>query len=106
MQVDAIKEGTADFRHISLDLSGGAGALVRHIVVIPAGTGIHRSDKHKIARQSFGILGATDGYLAVFERLPHGFEDGARKFRQFVKEKHAIMGQTDSSRLEIRSSSD
>src|SRR5258708_5378545 len=48
MKVNAVEEGAADARPISLDLRGRAPTLVLGVPKVTARTGVHGSDEHKV----------------------------------------------------------
>ena len=81
-------------------------AFPGRMVVIAAGTRVHGGDQHEIGRIIDAISCSADCNFAVFEGLAHDFQDGALKFRQFVKKKHSIGGQGDFPGMRECSSSD
>jgi len=87
---DAVEQRTGYLAHVTLYLSGRAAALVRRVVVIAAGAGVHRGDEHERAGELNGVLRARDGYLMVFERLTQHFKGLLVEFGQLTQEKRIV----------------
>jgi hypothetical protein len=95
VQVDAVEQWPANFGHISLDLRHAAVAFASRIVAIPARAWVERRDQHESCRERGGVQSATDGDMAVFERLAEHFESRSIEFGQLVKEQNAVVGEAD-----------
>ena len=95
MDVDAIEQRAGDFSHVALDHWRGAHALARLVIEVAAGAGIHGRGQHEARRKAERHRGAGDGDGVIFKRLAHDFEHIARKLRQLVKKKQAVMGKRD-----------
>lgn len=93
LQVDAVEQRAGDAVEVFSDGAGRTDALPRGMVVIAAGARVHTRHEHESRRVVYCVFGTGYGDMAVFERLTHHFEDAAREFREFVKEKDAVMGQ-------------
>jgi hypothetical protein len=61
--------------------------------VVAAGARVHGSGEHEAGGKRERPGGARDADGAVFERLPHDFEDAARKFGELVEEQHAVVSE-------------
>ena len=103
LDVDAVEQRTGYLAHVTLYLFGRAAALVRRVIIIAAGTGVHRGDEHERAGELNGVLRARDGYLMVFERLTQHFEGLLVEVGQLVGEQHAVMCQRYLARLRVYS---
>ena len=79
----------------------GADALLGGVSVVAAGAGIHRRHKHKRRGIVDAVLGATDAYVAVLQRLPHHFQNAAIELGKFVKKEHPIVSQANLPRRGI-----
>ena len=60
-------------------------------MVVAAWAGIGRGDEHDVGGVGRFDIGATDGYLTIFERLAKSFQNVTRVFGEFVQEKDAVM---------------
>ncbi len=67
-----------------------------------AAAGIHRRDKLKARGIDDAVIGAGDGDFAGLERLAQAVEHLRLKFRQFVEEQHALMGERNLARPGMR----
>jgi len=74
--IDAVEQRAGNFRHILLNAPGRAGASVRGVTIVAAGTGVHGGHEHEGGRIGDGVLGTGDVDDAVLERLTQDFEDG------------------------------
>src|SRR5258707_382066 len=72
-----------------------AGAFLRGVGEVTAGTWIHRAYKDEISGKIYGHSCATDRHPAFFERLPHYVAVVAAEFREFVKEEHPVVSERD-----------
>ena len=92
VDVDAVEEGTGNFRHVAVNRRSCAAAFLRGMIVVTAGTGVHGGDQHKIRGIIHGVSRPADGDFAVFQRLAHHFEHRPLVFGQFVQEQDAVRG--------------
>lgn len=105
-EVDAVKDGAGEFLAIMGNLVLGAATFVSGVVEIATGAGIHGSDEHEICGISDALVGSGDSDGFVFEGLAKGFENSALVFRKLVKEKDAVMGESDFAGGGMRSAAD
>ncbi len=73
------------------------------MVVVAAGTRIHRSDEHEGTGVGDGLLGSRDVDDAVLERLSQHLKNGTAELRQFIEEKYAVVRQANLAGLWIGS---
>ena len=60
VDVHAVEEGTGDAGAVALHGERETGALVRRIIPVPAGAGIHRADEHEPRWKGEGDGSSTD----------------------------------------------
>ena len=80
LYVDAVQERSADLVQVFVNLSGRALTRLGGMVVVAAGTGVHRGDEHDVTGVLYAVLGASDGDVTVLQRLAQHFKGGALKF--------------------------
>ena len=100
MQVDAVHQRAGDAFLVPGDHGVAAGTGLRGVAVVAAGAGVLGPDQHEVGRKGNRARGARDGHLArePFQRLAQDFQQTLAKFRQFVEEEHAAMGQGNFTR--------
>ena len=76
------------------------------MVVVATGAGVHAGDQHKVGREVYGDFSSADGYLALFQGLPHHLQYGALEFGELIQKQDPMMGQGNFSGLRITSSAD
>jgi hypothetical protein len=72
---------------------------MKSIAKVPAGTGIHGADHHKISRKSEAAVGAGDGYYLIFKRLAKDFQHSSTELRKLIQEQNPMMTQAYLSGL-------
>ena len=92
VHVNAIQQRPRNSVQVTLDFPRGALGFAGHFAV---GRWVHGGHKHEVGREGGGADGARDGDAAFFQRLPHGFENAAFEFWQFVEEEHSVVGDGD-----------
>ena len=71
LQVDAVEQRARNLAHVVGALILVADAFLLGVTIVPARARVHRSHEHK-RRGIFGrILGSTNGYHTVLQRLSH-----------------------------------
>ena len=98
LQVYAVEQRTGYAVEVFPDGARCTDALAGGMVVVAAGARVHTGHEHESRRIIDCVFGTGYGDMEVFERLTHHFEHAAREFREFVEEKHAVMGQGDFAR--------
>lgn len=106
MQVDPVEERSGYTTQVFVNKCRRTDAFFLGVIVVSAGTGVHRSDQHKAGRVIDRELCPGYGNLSFFQGLPHNLKHGALKLRQFVQKKYAVMRKGDFSRLRIGSTAD
>ena len=89
VQINAVEQGAADFRHIAFNLRHGAMTLSSRIVAIAARAWIQGSNEYKVGRKRSRIERTADGDVAVFERLSQNFQRGSIEFGELVQKQDA-----------------
>ena len=73
--------------------------MVCVVTIVAARTGIHACNQHERTRILYVILGSTDSYLSVFQRLTKHLQYRPRELWHLVKKENSIMGEADFPRL-------
>lgn len=69
------------------------------IAIIPAGAGVHGSNKLKIGGKCKRSLGTAYGDNLILEGLPQYFKNTRAEFGKLVKEKDSAMGERNLTRV-------
>ena len=104
--IDTIQEGSGDFALVAFDLIEATGTGMLGVVIVAAGTGIHRGDKHKIRRILDGPRDTRDIDDLVFDGLSEDFEGLSRELGEFIEEEDAFVCQTHFSGCQCPASAD
>ena len=95
VQVDAVEQGPGDLGLVLQGTPGRPRAGQGRIVQVAAAAGVHGGDQLDPGGIGDVGVGARDRDPAGLERLAQGFQGGARKFRKFVHEQYAQVGERD-----------
>lgn len=99
VQVDPVEQWAGQLVAVALDLFRAAATAAGRVAQIAAGTWIHRRDQLEACWEANPVLGACDHDLARLQRLSQHLEDPPLELWQFVKEQHAMVGESDLARL-------
>ncbi len=98
LQVDSVQQGAGKFPAVGFHDRRRAGAGSQHVPEESAGAGIHGGHERESRGKGDRRRRASDHHPTVLERLPHDFQNIARKLRKFVEEQDAVVRQRDFSR--------
>src|SRR5690606_14256323 len=76
------------------------------MIVVSAGTWIHRGNQHKTGRVVDGYLRSRYGNFPLLQRLTHDLEYRALELGQFIQEQHTVMSEGDFTGLRVGTSAD
>ena len=91
MDVDAVKQRSADAGEVAANIIRRAGAFLGGMTVIAAFAGVHRADEHEIGREGHFTADAGDGDARVLQGLAEHLHGLRRKFGKLIEKEHAVV---------------
>ena len=88
LDVDPVEKRPGDAVLVFEYLALRASAFPRRVVVVAAGTWVHRGDEHEARREIDRRRRSRDGNVAVLKRLAQDLQRGARELRELVEEEN------------------
>ena len=76
------------------------------MIVVPAGTWVHRGHEHETGRIFHGEFGAADGDHTILQGLAQHLQHLPFELGQFIQEQHAIVREADLAGLRERTTTD
>lgn len=95
VNVDAVEEWAGDFCDVALNHRRGAYAVVRFVVEVAAGAGIHCGGQHEARGKTQRHGGACDGDGVIFKWLAKDFENIAGKLGELIEKEKTVVGHGD-----------
>ena len=98
MEIDPIEKGPREPVAISCARTVTAGTGMGRVAKTTTRAWVHSSDEQELGGEPALLSDPVQHNMLIFEGLAKGLKCLGLKFREFVEEKHAMVGQSDLAR--------